>query len=290
MAAAQAKRNATQGREVSILTRSVENVFRNLVRLLVGRMTLRRLLDLMREIFIQEAESLLRRERPGKNVALSQLALLTGLDTRTLIRVRGQISARQAAGHERIRIEDLSSEARVVEMWARNARYRDPQDDSPRPLTYGSPGSEFEELVREVVKARGVTTQSILERLLGTQSVAQDPESGLLRLITERYSPFDSQHEMSLMSNGMQAIINLTGTVGRNVLAPQEGRHIQREVWTFRLDPARRAEFNGKVREFLLEMEQQAARVMTPLESDTQHDDQITAGVGFYYFEEDPRD
>lgn len=286
MAAAQATRQYTEEGEVSVLNRSVENVFRNLVRLLVGRMTLRRLMDLLRDIFVQEAEAKLRRERPGKNVPLSQLALLTGLDTRTLIRVRGQLSARQTAGRDRLRIEDLSSEARVVEMWARHERYRDVASGEPRVLSYGTPESEFEQLVKAVVRSRGVTPQSILERLLGTRSVEQDADTGELRLITDRYSPFDSQHEKSLMSNGMQAIINLTGTVGRNIGSPDETRNVQREVWTFRLEPERRDEFHRKVRTFLLDMEQEAARVMTPLESEAQHDGQLTAGVGFYYFEE----
>ena len=175
-------------------------------------------------------------------------------------------------------------------MWARHERYRDPASGEPRALAYGNPEAEFEQLVKAVVNARGVTPQSILDRLVGTNSVEADTDKGVLHLVTDRYSPFDSQHEMSLMSNGMQAIINLTGTVGRNIESPNDARNIQREVWTFRLDPDNRDRFHEKVRDFLLDMEQEAARVMTPLESEQQHDGQITAGVGFYYFEESDDD
>ena len=56
---------------------------------------------MLRDVFIQEAEARLRRERPGKNVPLSQLALLTGLDTRTLIRIRAELAARQVAWRAR---------------------------------------------------------------------------------------------------------------------------------------------------------------------------------------------
>ncbi len=283
MAAERAVRQKPPDRDISVLTRSVENVFRNLVRLLMGKMTLRRLQGIMREIFVQEAETRLRQERPGRNVPLSRLALLTGLDTRTLIRVRGEMSARQAEGRERIRIEDLSGEARVLEMWARNGRYHDEDTGRPKALN----PDEFEQLVKEVISARGVTVQSILERLIGTGSVEVDPKSGVLSLTTDRYSPFDSEDQLSLVASGMHAIINLTRTVDHNVHSAQEERNIQREVWTFRLEPERRDEFHAEVRNFLLRIEDQAVKVMTPLESDTQHDDQITAGVGFYYFEEE---
>lgn len=287
MAAQQAVQATAKGRDVSILTRSVENVFRNLVRLLIGKLTLRRLLDLLREIFVQEAEAQLRRERPGRNVPLSQLALLTGLDTRTLIRIRGDISARQVAGDERIQIKDLSPEARVVEMWMLRAPYLDAATGEPRALSYGGPGSEFEALVKEVVTSRGVTVQSIVERLEATGSVRVDSEGGKLELVKRRYSPFDSEDEMGLMSTGMQAIMNLTASIGRNIRSAQEDRVIQRELWTFRLDPDRREEFRGAVRDFLLRVEHDAEAVMEPLESDYRHDEQLTAGIGFYYFEED---
>lgn len=288
MAAQRAMQHGSEGQDANVLISAVENVFRNLARLLVGRMTFSRLQQIFREIFVQEAEAKLRRERPGKNVPLSQLALLTGLDTRTLIRIRGDISSRQALGEQqRAKISDVSSEAKVVEMWALNPRYRDQASGHPRVLSYGEPGSEFEQLVKQVVTARGVTVQSIMERLLATNTVELNRDRGLLTLLTERFTPFHSQDEMSLMANGLAAISNLSGTVCQNVQAPQDGRVIQRELWTFRLDEDRREEFRTKVRKFLLDVENRAEKVMAPMESKFEYDDQVTAGLGFYYFEEE---
>lgn len=272
--------------DAGMLTRWVESIFRHIARLLAGRMTLTQLQNLMREIFVQECEAHLRRERPGKNIPLSQLAVLTGLDTRTLIRIRADIAGRTLQGARRARIADLSSEAKVVEMWAHNPRYRD-ATGAPRPLTWRGTGSEFEELVREVVTARGVTVQSILERLVATGSVEHDRKKGQLRLLTQRFSPFNSEDELSLMSNGLQAITNLSGSVCRNIASRREDRVIQRELWTFRLDRARRDEFRQKVREFLLETENRAEAVMAPMESEFEYAGQATAGIGLYYFEED---
>ena len=270
-----------------MLVRSLERVFRHIARMLVGKITFRRIQDLLRDVFIQEAEARLRRERPGKNVPLSQLALLTGLDTRTLIRIRGELAARQARGGRGVRISELSSEARVVEAWALNPRYCN-AEGKPRALTFGKPDGEFEQMVKQVISARGVTAQSIIERLTATGTVEASAQGKRLRLLTDRYSPFHTGDEESLMANGLQALINLSGTVCNNVTSTHPERLIQRELWTFRLDASRRREFRGLVREFLLRVENEAEQVMAPLESEFEFHDQLTAGLGFYYFEEDP--
>ncbi len=61
--------------EADLLTRAVENVFRRLIRLLVGRITLVKLQEMIRFIYVEETEKKLRAERPGRNVALTRLAL-----------------------------------------------------------------------------------------------------------------------------------------------------------------------------------------------------------------------
>ena len=74
--------------EASTLTRAVENLLRKLICFLVGRISLVKLQEIIRYVFIEEIENKLKRERPTKNVPLTQLALLSGLDTRTLTKIR----------------------------------------------------------------------------------------------------------------------------------------------------------------------------------------------------------
>lgn len=285
MSAAQARQQAEQ-QGATMLSRWMERIFRNLARLLIGRITLTQAQNLMREVFVQECEARLQAQRPGRNIPLSQLALLTGLDTRTLTRIRTELAARRLAREPETRIGDLSPEAKVVEMWGLSAEYADPQTGQPRALDFGGPGSEFEELVRRVLTARGVTVSSVLERLLATGSVRHDRQAGKLHLLTQRFSPFTSEDEVSLMNSGLQALNNLSGSIAHNVNSPREQRLIQRELWTFRLDPARRQLFRDALRAFLLETESRAEAVMAPLESEFDTGDQLTAGLGFYYFEE----
>jgi len=43
--------------DVAILTRAVENVFRKLIRMLVGKISLKKLQEMVQEIFVEEAEA-----------------------------------------------------------------------------------------------------------------------------------------------------------------------------------------------------------------------------------------
>ena len=52
--------------DVAILTLAVENVFRKLIRLLIGKISLKKLQEMVQVIFVEEAEANLRQERPGR--------------------------------------------------------------------------------------------------------------------------------------------------------------------------------------------------------------------------------
>ena len=75
-------------RDVAILTRATERVFRKLIRMLIGKMSLKKLQEMIQIIFVEEAEATLKAEAPGKNVALGDIALHTGVDTRTIKKIR----------------------------------------------------------------------------------------------------------------------------------------------------------------------------------------------------------
>ena len=84
--------NETELRDVAILTRAVENVFRKLIRLLIGKMSLKKLQEMIALLFVEETEAKLQQENPGKNVALGDIALQTGVDTRTIKKIRTYIA------------------------------------------------------------------------------------------------------------------------------------------------------------------------------------------------------
>ena len=63
--------------DAAILTRAVENVLRKLIRFLIGRISLVKLQEMIRFIYVEKAERKLKKERPDRNIPLTRLAILT---------------------------------------------------------------------------------------------------------------------------------------------------------------------------------------------------------------------
>jgi len=103
--------------EAAILTRAVDTVFRKLIRFLVGRISLVRLQEMIRYIYVEEAEKTLRIANPGKNVPMTRLALITGLDTRTLVEVRKRLETDSSQYRQQF-LSELTPESAIVEAWA----------------------------------------------------------------------------------------------------------------------------------------------------------------------------
>lgn len=275
--------------EAALLARAVENVFRKLIRFLVGRITLVKLQEMIRHIYVEETERKLREENPGKNVPLTRLALSTGLDTRTLSQVRKRLQLDEARYRQQF-LAELTPESAVVEAWAR--RISAAQDKGEREarasLDYGADDAGFETLVRSTISTRGITIPSIIQRLVDTNSVAQDKDGRSLRLLVDHYSPYLSQDEPNIVNAALSAVSNLVSTVEHNVGADPDDKLFQRQKWTFRLAPEDRDAFRRAMRELLERYESGAEEAIEPWEQARYADRLITAGVGFYYFEETP--
>ena len=68
--------------------------------------------------------------------------------------------------------------------------------------------------------------------------------------------------------------------------AAQEEKFFQRQSWTFRLRPVDRESFRQMSREMLARYKDEAEAEIKPWERKKYSGGLITAGVGFYYFEE----
>jgi hypothetical protein len=269
--------------EAAILTRAVENVFRKLIRFLVGRISLVRLQEMIRYIYVEEAEQNLRSEKPGKSVPLTSLALVTGLDTRTLVQVRKKLELDTQQYRQQF-LAELTPESAIVEAWAEQVR--NPDSGNGPVLDYGSDKSAFEQLVRSTIPGRGITTRSIIERLVATNSIVQDKENRTLELVVERFSPYLSDDEPNMVNAALSAISNLTSTIEHNMETPLEEKFFQQQSWTFRLNPDDRETFRRVVRESLAKCKTMTETDMEPWEGKAYGEGMMTAGVGFYYFEE----
>lgn len=274
----------TQAIDTTILTRAIENVLRRLIRFLVGRVSLVRLQEIIRYIYVEEAEKILTAKNPGKNIPMTRLALITGLDTRTLVKVRKAVS-KERQRYKQLLMAELTPESAIVEAWSDKIN-KGADDPQLRILNYGSSNSEFDTLVRSTISTRGITTQSIIKRLVDTKSVKQNEENKTLELIVEHYSPYLSGDEPNIVNAAFLAISNLISTIEHNVNSDQEDRLFQRQIWTFRLPPERQLDFRSKMKDMLVQFENQAKREISPWELESYEDNSMTAGVGLYYFED----
>jgi len=275
-----------QLQEVTILTRAVENVFRKLIRFLVGKISLVKLQEMISYIYVQESESRIEGEFSGKNIPLTKLALMTGLDTRAITSIREKISECDGA-FQQLLLKELTPESAIVEAWSAKVKKNSKKDfEKFRTLKFGSENDEFEKLVRATITTRGVTTQSLIQTLLATNSISLDKKRKTIKLVVDHYSPYLSKDEPNMVNAAFSAVSNLISTIEHNVGANVEDRMFQRQVWTFRLPAKKLLTFRSSMRELLKEMEQEAKDQVSVWEDSAFDPDLLSAGIGFYYFED----
>lgn len=278
--------------DVAILTLAVEIVFRKLIRLLLGKISLKKLQEMMQVIFVEEAEAELQREKPGKNVALSNLAVVSGIDTRTLTRIKSEESYLKPFHKEKRFLSEITPECSVLDVWESSETYRDPKTGKPRVLQINGPKPSFESLIADSNSTRGVTVKSFLQRLEVSKSIVVSKADNLVRMIDKRYTPFGSKVQTENARIGMAAVGNLVDTIAHNLKAPAENGEsfYQRGCWTNRLDKNDRQKLRKLVRRFLEKTDEKARKIIKPFEQHAVSHNQVTAGVSLFYFEEDIRD
>ncbi|MDX2510560.1 MAG: hypothetical protein QNK25_00760, partial [Desulfobacterales bacterium] len=125
--------------DVAILTLAVESVFRKLIRLLIGKISLKKLQEMIQVIFVEEAEVILKKEKPGKNVALSALAVVSGIDTRTLSRIKAKESYLKPFHKEKRFLRQITPECSVLDVWESSETYKNPKTGKPIVLPINGP-------------------------------------------------------------------------------------------------------------------------------------------------------
>ena len=280
------KNSALTLNEVSLLTGSIETVLRLLIRLLVGKISFERLQELVQNIFVEEAENALREKRPGREVTLSKLALLTGLDTRKLARIRNDKDYRKSMGDTKEFISRITPVKCVTELWRSDTRFVVEATGKPRVLDVYGEGDSFEAAVRESVKARGITIKSIIESLL-EQDEAELIKDDKIKLKEKQSVRKKDREQVSRLFAGLNATASLLSTVNHNLRQKDEQSlpRYQWGSWTHRLPAARRHKFAEELYQFLESCHEGALQIMQKYEEKNKADNQITAGINLFYFE-----
>lgn len=277
-------------RDVALLTRAVENVFRNLIRILIGRMSLKKLQEMIQIIFVEEAEAKLRQEDSGKNVSLTKLGSLTDLDTRTLTKIRNSYDSSKPIHLDTSFLKGFTPGFKVLDLWLNEEKYLDSKTKAPLPLRFSGCDLSFEKLVEDAVSARGITARSMLERLLENNFVKINPKNECIELVREDYI-FLSSEELDMIDIGFSAIASLATTVNHNIrnAESETSRFYQRGCWTYRLNKKNQNKFREAMLEFLHEVDKESKDAIFPFEDNHETSNQLTAGISMFYFEEEPQ-
>lgn len=273
-------------KEIAVLTRSIEYLVKNLVKVMVGKITLTRFQQLVEENFIEAAENQLRKQRPGRDVPLTSLALVTGLDTRQLSRIRNSETYRKPKHQEQEFVSSLTAESCIVDLWTSSPMFTDPKTGEPKKLSIWGPDTSFETAVREAIRARGITVTSALERMRQSNMVTVH-EDDTVELNLKSLAPKSARDRIGSTKLGLDAVGQLLDTIDHNLESGEEetSKRYQRGYWTHRLDPDRRQELERRMRALLEKTEAQAIDVLREFEEDSADETQIDAGFGLYYFE-----
>ena len=276
-------------RELSVLIRAFELVFRKLIRLLIGKISLRKIQELIRVIFIEEAEAKLKQQRPEQNVALADLALLADVDTRTIKKTRSYIALSTPLHQDVTFLNELIPETCVLDVWESSSKYTDQKTGKPKILKIRGRDISFESLIKESTSTSGVTVDSFIQRLTESKSVEILPGGTEIQLIDMQYTSFESTDQATSLKVGLAVVSNLLDTISHNLLAPVhgDGAFYQRGCWTTRLSKKDRQELREMTKKFLSRSDEKARELIRPYERERPNNEQITAGISMFYFEED---
>lgn len=274
-------------REIETLTKSAENVLRRLIRFLVGRISLVKLQEMVRFIYVEEAEDQLKAESPSRSVPLTNLALVTGLDTRTLTRTRNHETYRRPFHKKSAFLREFTPAALILDVWSSSPRYLDPETNLPKKLRLSGDRDTFEELFTETIKSRGVTQQSLLDRLLDNGAVRLCDDGERVELVKHSYLAVHSAEQLGAFEMGYAAAANLMDTIVHNFETESDSeKYFQRGVWTHRLPVQRREELRVALNGLLERTEKEGREVLLGFEEDFENPSQLTAGISLFYFED----
>jgi hypothetical protein len=275
--------------DVAILTRAVEKVFRKLIRMLLGKMSLKKLQEMVQIIFIEEAEAELKREAPGENVALGDIALQTGIDTRTIKKIRTYIAINNPIHEDDTFLDGFMPLFKVFDLWMNDARFFDVDTGKPRHLKIEGEGPSFPELVKLAIQSRGLTARAVLRRLKEIDVVAVDEATGTV-ILKQEDNVFISKDDLDLMEVGLTAIGNLASTINHNIQNHQneDARYFQRGSWNYQFNPENIDHVRNTIHRYLRKMDKQSRELISSLAEAESQKGQMTAGISMFYFEESP--
>lgn len=264
--------------DINWLVEAMTRMARPLVRFAIGRVSCSALVNLIREIYVDEARAYLEEQNPDRKVTRSALALLCGMDGRA-------IKSFEENGDRQYLPADVCSEAHILEMWNNDEAFLD-EHGAPAELLVHGPQGTFQRLVSRAA-GRAVTPQTALDRLLESGNVELTDSDTRVRLVDPFYKPVKAS-EKTAIEAGSLAINRLGRAVVHNTGRAPSGAPswLQQDRWSFRIPRDRldviRAEVRAILERHIVEME----HYLESEEKKPSEAEESSVGVGWYYWED----
>jgi len=255
------------------LTNAVGLVLRRIVRLMVGSVSFPALVEILKTIYVEEAENKIKRS--GTKPTKSALALITGLDTRVVSSV---INKDYDLTMEP---KNICAENALLDMWANDPFFTDPETQKPQILPIEGRGRTFQGLVLRSI-GRNITIKTVLDKLLSSGNIKTISDgTEKVEMLSLFYSPITNDRanmtDIAFIESSRvlsAAIHNMNSDIDSRV--PQQGR------WTYRLSPERYKEFRQEARLLLQKQIKEGEALLENFEDAQKQPGQLTVGIGWY--------
>ncbi len=263
---------------VGWLVESMASMIRPIVRFAVGRVSCSALVDLVRQIYVEEAREYLQTEHPDRRVTRSALALLCGMDGRA-------IKSFEESAERPFVAADICSEAAILETWMNDADFVDADTGKPAELLIYGPQGTFQRLVNRAA-GRAVTAQTVLERLKERGNIAITESGTHVRMISPSYLLVPDSQQTAIEA-GSFAINRLGKAVIHNTRRFDKNQPpwLQQDRWSLRIPHQRLEEIRAQIRSMLQQQVDDAEEFLETEESNSTRDSVCSVGVGYYYWE-----
>jgi hypothetical protein len=263
------------------LTNAVGLLLRRVVRLMVGTVSFPALVEILKTLYVEEAEKKI--NRTGAKPTKSALALLTGLDTRV-------VSAVVQKDYDlTLEPKNICAENALLDMWNIDSFFLDDETNESLILPIEGRGRTFQGLVLRSI-GRNITTKTVIDRLLASGNI-RIISDGIeqVEMLSYIYSPITNDRakmtDIAFVESSRvlsAAIHNMKSDVDSRV--PQQGR------WTYRLSPSRYGEFRKEARILLKKQISEGEALLEQFEDAQKKPGQLTVGIGWYQWGGDESD
>lgn len=259
--------------DATSITHILSRVFRKVVRLVIGTVSLPALVDILKAIYVEEAQKKLVRE--GSKPTKSALALITGLDTRVVSSVLSQNL------DSTIQTQNVNPEHSLIDAWASDPFFLDSESGKPAVLPVLGRGRTFQGLVLRAI-GRNITVKTVMDRLLASENIRIVPgDIERVELLSTLYSPISNDRAKQTEVGFIEASRVLSAVI-HNMTAEPELRVPQQGRWTYRLSPNRYKEFRARARALLEQQIKEGESLLEQFEEPKKEPGQLTVGIGWY--------